>query len=145
MEMLDFLFPSADGEDDPELLASSSLTVGDSSHIVVTTLSGECLTLPYNPNQTIQNIKNKIEEDLKTPCNKQCLLYQDNELKVWFCVARVWCRCAFTLVLTGEKDPTDFRTFGFISEFYFLDFSSVHIRYLLIFSIASSMCRLNYA
>lgn len=53
-----------------------------SSHIVVTTLSGERTTLVFNPDQTIMNLKDKIEDKLNAPFNKQYLLYNDVELKV---------------------------------------------------------------
>ena len=59
-----------------------------SSHIVsVTTLSGECATLLYDSNKTILDLKKEIEKELKTPCDKQYLVYQNTELKV--CTAYV--------------------------------------------------------
>ena len=83
IETLEFLFPNVEIEDDdPGLLGS--VASHSSSSIVVTTLSGECTTLSYNANQTIQNLKNDIEKELKIPCNKQCLQYHDIELKVLY-------------------------------------------------------------
>ena len=86
METLDFLFPNVDEEEDagqpgPDG-SSASVASATSSHIVVTTLSGECATLSYNPNKTILDLKKEIEKELKTPCDKQRLLYQNTELKV---------------------------------------------------------------
>ena len=83
METLDFLFPNVDEEEDAGVDGSSaSVASATSSHIVVTTLSGECATLSYNPNKTILDLKKEIEKELKTPCDKQRLLYQNTELKV---------------------------------------------------------------
>ncbi len=52
------------------------------AHIFITTLSGECTKLPYDPDQTIMEVKVIVEEELTTPYRKQCLFFNDTELKV---------------------------------------------------------------
>ena len=87
IEILDFLFPVlADAKSEPVSPDSSnSCSLSDiPSSVVVTTLSGDCTTIQYNPNQTIQNLKDTITKHLGPPCNKQCLLYQETELKVLY-------------------------------------------------------------
>lgn len=85
VETLEFLFPTFSGHDEINTAGQSvSPAVEDStSHIVITTLSGECTTIMYNPDQTIMELKNNVEQELKTPSNKQSLLYNDTELKVF--------------------------------------------------------------
>ncbi len=83
---LGFLFPTVAAVDDVNATGQSPGATNDelTSHIVITTLSGECTTLPYNPDQTILDLKGIVEQELKTPCNKQSLLYNDIELKVLY-------------------------------------------------------------
>ena len=84
VETLEFLFPTLSGHDEIDAAGQSiSPTAEDSiSHIVITTLSGECTTIIYDPDQTIVELKDKVEQELKTPSNKQSLLYNDIEMKV---------------------------------------------------------------
>ena len=89
LETLEFLFPTVEAGDDVHQSADVS-----KSHIVVTTLSGECTTVVFNPDQTIMNLKDIVEKELNIPSNKQCLLYNDIELKV--CISYY-----FTLLLSG--------------------------------------------
>ena len=77
LETLEFLFPTVEAGDDVYQSADVS-----TSHIVVTTLSGECTTLVFNPNQTIMSVKDFVEKELNIPANKQSLLYNNIELKV---------------------------------------------------------------
>ena len=88
VQTLEFLFPTV-AVDDEVHTAGQSLDPTDESesHIVITTLSGECTTIVYNPNQTILSLKDIVEQELKTPSNKQSLLYNDTELKVSFKLA----------------------------------------------------------
>ena len=84
IETLEFLFPTVADDDDVNTAGQSvSLTDDDStSHIVITNLSGESVSIVYNPDQTIMDVKATVEKELKTPCKKQCLLYNDTELEV---------------------------------------------------------------
>ena len=77
LETLEFLFPTVEAGDDVYQSADVS-----TSHIVVTTLSGECTTLVFNPDQTIMSVKDFVEKELNIPANKQSLLYNNIELKV---------------------------------------------------------------
>ena len=81
VQTLEFLFPIVAASDDVN--AVSDQTAHD-SHIVITTLSGESIVLVYNPNQTILSLKDIVEQQLKTPANKQSLLYNEVELKVQY-------------------------------------------------------------
>ena len=81
VQTLEFLFPIVAASDD--INAVSDPTAHD-SHIVITTLSGESIVLLYNPNQTILSLKDIVEQQLKTPANKQSLLYNQVELKVQY-------------------------------------------------------------
>ena len=84
VQTLEFLFPTVTAGDKVNAAGQSLDPTDDesTSHIVITTLSGECITLPYNPDQNILNLKDIVEQELKTPCNKQSLLYNNIELKV---------------------------------------------------------------
>jgi hypothetical protein len=83
---LEFLFPTVVAGDEVNTAGQSLSPTDDesTSHIVITTLSGECTTLPYNPDQAILDLKDIVEQELKTPRNKQSLLYNEIELKVLF-------------------------------------------------------------
>jgi hypothetical protein len=83
---LEFLFPTVAAGDEVNTAGQSLSPTDDesASHIVITTLSGECTTLPYNPDQAILDLKDIVEQELKTPRNKQSLLYNDIELKVQY-------------------------------------------------------------
>ena len=80
LETLDFLFPPeeeyADSDSQAEFSASSS------GKIYVTTISGESVTLLYTPFKKIFDIKKEVENELKTPPDKQRLLFRNKELKV---------------------------------------------------------------
>ncbi|XP_028413427.1 uncharacterized protein LOC114536292 isoform X2 [Dendronephthya gigantea] len=81
LETLDFLFPTIkESEDDGYHQAQCTAAV--SGNIYVTTISGESATLSYNPHRKILDIKREVESQLKTPPEKQRLLYQNKELKV---------------------------------------------------------------
>ena len=84
VETLEFLFPTILPSEQVNTASQSvNPTVGmGTSHIVVTTLSGERTTLDYDPNQTILSVKEIVEKELNAPRNKQRLLYNDIELKV---------------------------------------------------------------
>lgn len=86
VQTLEFLFPTIDAcEEFNTATQSHGFSAGGlTSHIVITTLSGDSTTRVYNPDQTILSLKNVVEQELKTPCNKQCLLFKDTELKVFF-------------------------------------------------------------
>ena len=83
VQTLKFLFPSvASGDEVNTGIQSLSPTTDDpTSYLVITTLSGESVTLPYNADQTIAHLKNVVEQELKAPFNKQSLLYNGIELK----------------------------------------------------------------
>ena len=83
VRVLENLFPTVTTDDELNTAGqfATSNYISD-SHLVITTLSGESTTLIYNPNQTILSVQSIIEQELKTPCNKQSLLYNDTELKV---------------------------------------------------------------
>ncbi len=84
VETLEFLFPTVAADDDVDAAGQSVSSTDDNStfHIVISTLSGESVSIVYNPDQTIMDVKITIEKELKTPCAKQCLLYNDTELEV---------------------------------------------------------------
>ena len=84
IETLEFLFPTVAADDDVDAAGQTvSLTDDDStSRIVISTLSGESVSIVYNPDYTIMDVKATVEKELKTPCRKQCLLYNDTELEV---------------------------------------------------------------
>ncbi|XP_028413836.1 uncharacterized protein LOC114536684 [Dendronephthya gigantea] len=80
VETLESLFPAVATND--EAIETLDSTYDDSeSRIVITTLSGDSTTLPFDPDQTILSLKKDIEKELKTPSNKQSLLYNEIELK----------------------------------------------------------------
>lgn len=83
LETLDFLFPPEEEKNNAinEVFAASNTVTGK---IYVTTMSGESVTLSYYPNKKIFDIKREIASKLKTPPEKQRLLYHNNELKVIF-------------------------------------------------------------
>ena len=83
VQTLEFLFPTFAGGDEVNTAGQSvSPTDDESTYIVITTLSGERISIVYNPDQTIIDVKDIVEQKLKTPCRKQCLLYNDTELEV---------------------------------------------------------------
>jgi hypothetical protein len=85
LKILKFLFPNEEednDQDDDDSISEMDIAEGD---IKVTTLSGESATFLYQPQKKILNIKKEIEAEFKTPPNKQRLLYQDKELKVFSC------------------------------------------------------------
>jgi hypothetical protein len=89
IQTLEFLFPTIAVDDEVNTAGQTLISTDESeSHIVITTLSGECTTIVYNSNQTILSLKEIVEQELKTPCNKQSLLYNDTELKVPFKLAQ---------------------------------------------------------
>ena len=75
---MEFLFPTVDVDENVD----QSVDAVSTSHIIITTLSGEPITLVYNPDQTIMSVKDIVETDLNIPFNKQRLLFNDIELKV---------------------------------------------------------------
>ncbi len=86
LKILKFLFPNEeeniavqDGD------SISEMDIAAEGDITVTTLSGESATFAYQPQKKILDIKNEVEAVFETPPNKQRLLYQDKELKVFFC------------------------------------------------------------
>ena len=107
-QALELLFPTVAAGDDVNTAGQYSGPTNDesTSHIVITTLSGECTTLPYNPDQTILNLKDMVEQELKTPPNKQSLLYNDIELKVMcFSVSLISSNFSTTKKLTSCLMP----------------------------------------
>ena len=83
VQTLEFLFPTVTPFDETNTTGQTLDLTDDESefHIVVTTLSGESTTLQYDPDQTVLDLKSVVEQELKTPCNKQSLLYNEIELK----------------------------------------------------------------
>ena len=79
LETLDFLFPPEEKHEEHNYQAEYSVT--SSGKIYVTTISGESVTLPYSSIKRIFDIKKEIENELKTPPEKQRLLYRNKELK----------------------------------------------------------------
>ena len=84
VKSLEFLFPTIATGDDVNTAGQSLSPTDDesTSRIVITTFTGECTTIIYNPNQTILSVKDIVEEEFKISCYKQSLLYNDIELKV---------------------------------------------------------------
>ena len=78
LETLEMLFPTVSAGDEA-LISTDDESI---SRIFITTLSEKSISIPYNPEKTIADVKKFIEKELKTPCAKQCLLYNDTELKV---------------------------------------------------------------
>ena len=84
VQTLDFLFPTVADADEMNASGQTTIYTDQSDyHIVVTTLSGDNAVFVYNPDQTILSLKNFVEQELKTPCDKQSLLYKETELKVF--------------------------------------------------------------
>ncbi|CAB4033393.1 Ubiquitin-60S ribosomal L40, partial [Paramuricea clavata] len=81
VQTLEFLFPTVAVGEVNTTGQCLSPTDESTSHIVITTLSGECISIVYNLDQTIIDVKDIVEKKLKTPCKKQCLLYNDTELE----------------------------------------------------------------
>lgn len=84
---MESLFPTV-SVDDEAPISTDDKQVDDKSksEIFITTLSKKCLPVPYNADQTIQDLKKFVEKELKTPFAKQCLLFNDTELKVHVCL-----------------------------------------------------------
>ena len=80
LETLDFLFPPEEEVDESAYQAECA-AIG-SGKIYVTTISGESVNLSYHPLKKIFDIKKEVENELKTPPEKQRLLYRNKELKV---------------------------------------------------------------
>ena len=86
---MEFLFPTVDTGDNIHDGQSPGPTARYlKSNIVIAKLSGESMTIVYNASQSLVDVMVKIEEELKTPCKKQCLLYNNIELKVLFLVSK---------------------------------------------------------
>ena len=84
VETLDFLFPSVDtGDNNVNSQSAVPVAYDSTSNLVIyiTNCSGNSITIAYNPNQSILNVMTKIEDELKIPCKKQCLLYNNVELE----------------------------------------------------------------
>ena len=84
IETLEFLFPTVAADNDVNAAGQRPRPINDESkgHIFITTLSGECTKLTYDPDQTIIEVKDIVEKELTTPRTKQCLFFNDTELKV---------------------------------------------------------------
>jgi hypothetical protein len=84
VKTLEFLFPIIVTNDDVNTAGQPLSPTADesTSRIVITTFTGECTTIVYEPDQTILSVKDIIEQEFKISCNKQSLLYNDIELKV---------------------------------------------------------------
>ena len=81
LETLDFLFPPEEENNGGAGYQADCAAVG-SGNLYVTTISGESVTLSYSPYKKISDIKKEVENELKTPSEKQRLLFQNKELKV---------------------------------------------------------------
>ena len=82
VETLEFLFPTvADGEDANQAESLSPASNNSESEIIVTTLTGECISIEYNSSQTIKNLKDMVFKLLETSSVDKCLLYNGTELK----------------------------------------------------------------
>ncbi|CAB4045531.1 Ubiquitin-60S ribosomal L40, partial [Paramuricea clavata] len=81
LETLDFLFPPEEEADESAYQAECAATGIGSGKIYVTTISGESVTLSYYPLKKIFDIKKEVEKELRTPPEKQRLLYRNKELK----------------------------------------------------------------
>lgn len=79
MKTLKFLFPNEEDEVDDSIF-EMDIVEGD---IRVITLSGVLETFEYQPQKKICHLKGEIENKFKTPPDKQRLLYNDQELKVF--------------------------------------------------------------
>ena len=82
LETLDFLFPPEEAHDQRAEKLAKPVTLDCGGTIVVTTLSGESVTLTYRQSKTILEIKKEVQKELKVPTEKQRLLYEKKELKV---------------------------------------------------------------
>ena len=89
LETLEILFATVSAGDEA-LISTDDESI---SHIFITTLSEKCISIAYNPEKTIADVKKVIEKELETPCAKQCLLYNDTELKVclYSCYSLPYC------------------------------------------------------
>ncbi|XP_028396110.1 uncharacterized protein LOC114520098 [Dendronephthya gigantea] len=90
VQTLRFLFPAIITGDKPTIsggeLATASQSGGATANdttpnIFVTTLSGESITIVYNPEQTIMYLKSIVNEKFGIPSNKQCLLHNNEVLE----------------------------------------------------------------
>lgn len=79
VEALEFLFPN---QEDQEIYFDEMDVSEDVGSIYVTTMSGESLTLSYNRNKRIINLKKEVETELKTEHGKQRLFFQNKECEV---------------------------------------------------------------
>ena len=85
IKVLNFLFPNEEDIDEDDC-DTSEMEITEScveGEIKVTTLSGESAVIVYQPRKKILKIKSEVEEKFKIAPNKQRLLYQDKELKVF--------------------------------------------------------------
>ena len=82
LKILTFLFPNEEEEIDYDDDSVAEMEVAE-GYITVTTLSGESATFEYQLKKKILDIKKEIEKEFKTPPNKQRLLFEDKELKVF--------------------------------------------------------------
>ncbi|XP_046855656.1 uncharacterized protein LOC124448712 [Xenia sp. Carnegie-2017] len=80
LEALEFLFPNEENEEIPSKETTYMLQTGN---LYITTMSGESLTLTYYQNKRISDLKKEVQSGLKTEPEKQRLLYQNKELKVY--------------------------------------------------------------
>ena len=75
METLQLLFPEVQN-------VVSPVTSDGNPCIAVTNLAGECATYNYQPDQTIEDLKNNVKHTMHIRCEQQMLLYNGYELKV---------------------------------------------------------------
>ena len=153
VQTLKFLFPTvASGNEINTVDQSLSPTTDDpTSYLVITTLSGESTTIPYNADQTILHLKEVVKQKLKAPSNKQSLLYNGIELKV-LCIfffkstfnvlrltetvdfMRLNCLVLFLLILSMITPATE-------SERSVFDFFMVYILVWLVVHFRSFLCK----
>ena len=78
-----FLFPNEEDDIEQDEYSISEMDIAEGD-ITVTTLSGESEIFAFHPKRKIEDIKNEVEEKFKISPDKQRLLYQDKDLRVFF-------------------------------------------------------------
>ncbi|XP_028413485.1 uncharacterized protein LOC114536328 [Dendronephthya gigantea] len=79
LKTMNFLFPNEEEDEDNNSIVEMDIAEGE---IKVITLSGEHAILKYQRRKTIRVVKEEVERELKTPPERQRLLYQEKELKM---------------------------------------------------------------
>ncbi|KAH3751692.1 hypothetical protein DPMN_186261 [Dreissena polymorpha] len=78
--ILDDMFKMYDVTDDYVPTFTPNVSGLNNGRLTVSLLTGESVTIPFNPNMDVLELKLKVQQELKHDVNKQKLLYRDKEL-----------------------------------------------------------------